>query len=126
MASPSDRTKFNEQKNPVPHERRKHNRLNRHFSAKLSRVGTVGLYFPVGGMTDNVGQGGAFIKTKHWDDFQPHDLIVITLRIPPSFSGQEKTISLTGPAVVARIVEENEGVAVQFTKPFQQFESLTI
>jgi len=137
MTSPSERPKLNEQKDPVPYvdteekprvsrktiERRKHIRLNGHFSAKLSRVG---LYFPVGGMTDNVDQGGAFIKTKDWDDFQPHDQIVVTLFIPPSFSGQEKTIGLTGPAVVARIVVENEGVAVQFTKPFKQFESLMI
>ena len=127
--------KFREKKNLVPSvyvkrrsevwreiaERRKSVRLSHHFSAKLSKVG---LHLPVNGVTENVSPGGAFIKTKNWREFRFHDQIVVTVFIPPNFSGQDKNIGLKGSAVVLRRVEKNEGVAVQFSTPFRQFERL--
>jgi hypothetical protein len=103
-------------------ERRKSVRLSHHFSAKLSKVG---LHLPVNGVTENVSPGGAFIKTKDWREFRFHDQIVVTLFIPPTFSGQVKNIGLKGSAVVLRRVEKNDGVAVQFSTPFRQFERLS-
>jgi hypothetical protein len=125
--------KFKEKRNLVPSvdfkrrselwrevaERRKSVRLSRHFSAKLSRVG---LYFPIEGVTENVGPCGAFIKLNELHAFQLRDQIILTLFIPPSFSGQEKTIGLQGPARIIRLVGDNQGVAVKFLRPLKQFE----
>jgi hypothetical protein len=99
--------------------RRKHVRLNRHFSAKFCKVG---VYFPVEGVTENVGPCGAFIKLNDLHAFQLHDQIILTLFIPPSFSGQEGTIGLQGPARIVRLMGDNEGVAVKFSRPLKQFE----
>jgi len=100
-------------------ERRKNVRLNRHVSAKSCKVG---VYFPVEGVTENVGPGGAFIKLNDLHAFQLHDQIILTLFIPPTFSGQEETIGLQGPARIIRLIGDNEGVAVKFSRPLKQFE----
>ena len=100
-------------------ERRNHERLSHRFSVRFCKVG---LYFPIEGVTDNFGPGGAFIRVNKLHAFQLHDQIIITLLIPSSFSGQEKTIGLQGPARIVRLAGDNEGVAVEFSKPLKQFE----
>lgn len=100
-------------------ERRKHKRKVHHFQSSLYKLE---LYSAANGVTANVSPGGALIKTRDWHAFQPQDQVVVTLLIPPSFSGQDKTISLQGAAVVARVDQENEGVAVQFSNSLKQFE----
>jgi hypothetical protein len=100
-------------------ERRRNVRLNRHFSAKFCKVG---VYFPVEGVTENIGPCGAFIKLNDLHAFQLHDQIILTLFIPPSFSGQKETIGLQGPGRIIRLIGDNEGVAVKFSRPLKQFE----
>jgi hypothetical protein len=100
-------------------ERRKHVRFSHRFSVRFCKVG---LYFPIEGVTENVGPCGAFIKLNNLHAFQLHDQIILTLFIPPSFSGQEKTIGLQGPARIIRLVGDNEGVAVKVSRPLKQFE----
>ena len=100
-------------------ERRKTVRLNRRFSAKFCKVG---VYFPVEGVTENIGPCGALIKLIDLHAFQLHDQIILTLFIPPSFSGQEQTIGLQGSARIIRLTGDNEGVAVKFSRPLKQFE----
>lgn len=100
-------------------ERRKNVRLNRHFSAKFCKVG---VYFPIDGVTENIGPCGAFIKLNDLHAFQLHDQIILTLFIPPSFSGQEETIGLQGPARIVRLSGDNQGVAVKFSRSIKQFE----
>ena len=100
-------------------ERRKTVRLNRHFSAKFCKVG---VYFPIDGVTENIGPCGAFIRLNDLHAFQLHDQIILTLFIPPSFSGQEETIGLQGSARIVRLTGDNEGVAVKFSRPLRQFE----
>ena len=100
-------------------ERRKNVRLNHHFPAKFCKVG---VYFPVEGVTENVGPCGAFIKLPDLHAFQLHDQIIVTLFIPPSFSGQEETIGLQGSARIVRLTGDNEGVAVKFSRPLRHFE----
>ncbi len=100
-------------------ERREHVRLSHHFSAKFCKVG---LYFPVEGVTENVGPCGAFIKLNDLHAFQIHDQIILTLFIPPGLSGQEKTFGLQSPACIIRLIGDNEGVAVKFSRPLKQFE----
>ena len=100
-------------------DRRSKVRLNRRFSVRFCKVG---LYFPVEGVTENIGPFGAFIKLDGLHSFQLHDQIILTLFIPPSFSGQETTIGLQGSAQIIRLVGDNEGVAVKFTGSLKQFE----
>ena len=100
-------------------ERRKHKRKVHHFESSLFKLE---LYSAASGGTANVSPGGAFIQTKDWRAFQPQDQVVVTLLIPPSFSGQDNTISLQGAAVVTRVDQKNQGVAVQFSNNLEQLE----
>jgi hypothetical protein len=100
-------------------DRRRNVRLSRRFYVRFCKVG---LYFPVEGVTENVGPCGALIKLNDLHTFQIRDQIILTLFIPPSFSGQETTISLQGSAQIIRLVGVNEGVAVKFTGSLKQFE----
>jgi hypothetical protein len=99
-------------------ERRRAVRLSRRFSVRFCKVG---LYFPVEGVTENIGSCGAFIKLNDLHTFQIGDRIILTLSLPPSFSGQERTIRLQGSAQIIRLVGDNEGVAVEFTGSLKQF-----
>jgi len=99
-------------------DRRRNVRLSRRFSVKLCKEG---LYFPVEGVTENIGPCGAFIKLNDLHAFQIRDRIILTLFLPPTFSGQETTISLQGSAQIMRLVGNNEGVAVKFTRSLKQF-----
>ena len=102
-------------------EKRKHIRLKQYFKAKLSKEGAP---HSLEGTTVNVSQGGAFIKTKDWHSFQANDKTVITVYLPPLFTGQDETFGLQGSAVISRVDEDNEGVAVQFLEDFKQFERI--
>ena len=96
-------------------------RLKRIFRAKLARDGSR---LTVEGNTENVSQSGAFIKTKDWHSFKPNDKTTVTVYLPPIFSGQDETIGLQGSAIITRVDEENEGVAVEFLQNFKQFERI--
>src|SRR5512139_320134 len=102
-------------------DRRKDIRVTQYFRAKLAK-GDV----PNGieGETQNLSQGGAFVRTSDWRSFQVNDRTVVTLFLPPAFSGQEAPIGLRGAAIITRIDEENEGVALEFVRSFRQFERI--
>jgi len=102
-------------------DRRKGIRVTQYFRAKLAKAG---LPDGVEGETENLSQGGAFVRTSDWHSFQVNDRTVVTLFLPPAFSGQEATIGLRGAAIITRIDEENEGVALEFVRSFRQFERL--
>ena len=110
-----------EKKHMNNHEKRKHMRIKQIFRAELSKDG---MSQPVEGNTVNVSQGGAYIKTKDWHSFKPNDKTTITVYLPPIFSGQEGIIGLQGPAIINRVDEDDEGVAVQFLQNFKQFERI--
>jgi hypothetical protein len=99
-------------------DRRRNMRLSRRFSVRFCKEG---LYFPVEGVTENIGPCGALIKLNELHAFQIHDRIILTLFLPPSFSGQETTIGLRGSAQIIRLVGDNEGFAVEFTGSLKQF-----
>jgi len=101
--------------------KRKHVRITRYFRAKLSKAGTSD---SIEGNTENVSQGGAFIRTKDWHSFKPNDKTTITVFLPPLFTGQDATIGLQGSGIISRIDEEDEGVAVEFLENFKQFERI--
>ncbi len=99
-------------------DRRRNVRLSRCFSVRFCKEG---VYFPVEGVTENIGSCGAFIKLNDLHAFQVGDRIILSLFLPPSFSGQETTIRLQGSAQIIRLVGDNEGVAVEFTGSLKQF-----
>ena len=100
-------------------DRRKYPRISQQFIAHLSEPG---MHESIVGVTDNISQGGAFIKTDKWTTLQIQDLKIITFFVPPAFSGQNETIGLQGSGIVKRIESERKGVAVQFDKPLKLFE----
>lgn len=104
---------------PVNDDRRKYPRIGQQFTANLSEPD---MHESIVGVTDNIGQGGAFIKTDKWTALQIQDLKIITFFVPPAFSGQNEVIGLQGSGIVKRIESERKGVAVQFDKPLKLFE----
>jgi hypothetical protein len=101
--------------------KRKQVRIRQRFKTELLKDGIIHSFE---GITASVSQGGAFIKTKDWNSFRTNDKTVITVYLPPFFTGQDATIGLQGSAVITRVDEDNEGVAVEFLKNFRQFERI--
>jgi len=102
-------------------DRRQHPRVEVYFPARL---GKEGLDHSIEVVADDVSQGGAFIKTELWDSFEPTERVLVVFYLPPSFTGQEKTIALLGESIVVRVDAENQGVGLQFVKLFKQFDRL--
>ncbi|MBW1982901.1 MAG: PilZ domain-containing protein [Deltaproteobacteria bacterium] len=100
-------------------DRRVYLRLEQRFDATLCADDSQARVY---GVTENLGQGGAFIRSADCKDLQPLQRMTITLFIPPDFSGHNNTIALQGSAIVVRIDPENRGVAVRFTKELKLFE----
>ena len=98
-------------------------RMTQNFQVKLRKRGQD---FSLEGRSVNIGQGGAFIKTEHWRSLQVNNRAVLTFLLPPEFTGQSHVISLEGSAVVTRVDQENESVAVEFVRSFRQFEPIRI
>lgn len=103
------------------HERRVYLRIGSKFSAWISKAGWP---LPVEGVTENISRRGTFVRTEDWHAFRVKDQTVVTILLPPSFSGQERTVGLRGNAVVIRVDDQKGGVALQFDRDFRAFESL--
>jgi hypothetical protein len=80
----------------------------------------------LGGTSVDVSQGGAFIRTKEWRALKVKEYAVVAFSLPPSYTGQEKTIRLRGEAVITRVDQKNEGIGVKFTKKFRNFEPVPL
>ena len=102
-------------------DKRKDIRVTQYLRAKLAKAD---LPNGIEGETENLSQGGAFVRTSDWGSFQVNERTVVTLFLPPAFSGQKATIGLQGAAIITRIDEENEGVALEFVRSFRQFERI--
>ena len=100
-------------------EYRQHIRLNQNFLAKLVKFDFDS---PIEGVTEDLSQTGTLIKTKHWNTYQLRDKLLITIFLPPTFSGQDLMIGLRGKAVVTRLDQAKDGIAVKFTEKLRQFE----
>ena len=105
------------------HERRAHLRIFLKFSARIAKPGW---FRPVEGATENISQRGAFVRTEDWHAFGVNDQAVVTILLPPSFTGQVKTVGLQGSAVVTRVDHQKGGVALRFDKEFSAFEPLNL
>ena len=104
-------------------DQRKSPRIRQSFRMKLLRRGVD---YTLEGMTANLSQKGAFIRTKHYRSFQAGEPGEFTFFLPPDFTGQDKTVGLQGNAVITRIDQDNEGIGVEFIKSLKQFERVTI
>ena len=98
--------------------RRKLDRLNLQFQTMLSQMG---LSTPFERVSENLSQGGVFVKTGHWPDFKINDKAVIDFLLPPGFTGLNETIGLSGTALVVRIDRESEGIGLRFTENLRYF-----
>jgi hypothetical protein len=78
------------------------------------------------GITTNLSQGGAFIKSKDRHLCQAGAYAFLTFFLPPDFTGQNRTIGLRGEAIITRIDQENEGVAVEFINALRGFERINV
>jgi hypothetical protein len=102
-------------------ERRRHVRINRQF---VTQIFTPASDYETQGVAENISQGGAYIKVEDWRAFQIGDQTVITFFLPPSFTDRGKTIGLRGEAEVKRVDQQNEGIALEFSRYFQEFEKI--
>jgi pSer/pThr/pTyr-binding forkhead associated (FHA) protein len=103
------------------HERRKHVRIQRQFEARLFNAK---VRHETEGLTENISQGGVYVKTRDWRSFQAGDQATVTLFLPPSFTDRDKIFGLRGDAIVRRVDERNEGVALEFSRDLQEFEKV--
>ena len=105
------------------HDRRAYARVGYRLFAKFSKAG---LYTPVEGVTENISQGGAFVKTDKWEAFHPRERVIVTFFLTPDLTGQDKTIGLQGEGIIARVDREGTGVGVQFAAGFDQFAEIEL
>ena len=99
-------------------ERRRHVRLSWSFPVSLRRKGLEDVRE---GMSANISQMGAFIRTESWSLFQVHDQTVVIWSLPREFTGQSMAIRLEGEAVIRRVDRELGGIAVEFLKSLRAF-----
>ena len=99
-------------------ERRKYTRTLNNFRTKIRLTSTSK---EVDGVTRDLSQGGAFITTASWLDFRKNEQAEMRLFLPPEFTGQRDTLTLTGPAVITRVEQDRQGVAVKFLKELKAF-----
>ena len=78
----------------------------------------------VQGVTVNVSQNGALVRTNTYYSFQAGTPSTVTVFLPPEFTGQDKIIRLQGEAVISRIDEANRAIAVEFRKALRKFERI--
>jgi len=98
--------------------KREHARCSGYFVAELAKTG---LTEPVSGVTENIGQSGAFIKVREWRSFRVNEEVSVAIFLPSVFSDESTTVRMEGRGFIARVDEEQEGVAVEFSSCFRQF-----
>lgn len=102
-------------------DRRRHVRIQRQF---ITAISDAERGYQTEGVTENISQGGAFIKCKDYRFFRTGSQAVLILLLPPSFADRGKSVGLRGEAVIRRIDRANEGIALEFTHNFQDFEKI--
>jgi hypothetical protein len=99
-------------------ERRKYTRTLNNFKIKIRLPRTSK---EVDGVTQNLSQGGAFVISSSFLVLQEDEPAEMRLFLPPEFTGQNHTLTLSGPAVIRRIDKHKQGVAVEFLKELKTF-----
>ena len=99
-------------------ERRKYTRTLNNFKTKIRLTRSSE---EVEGVTLDLSQGGAFVTSASWPDCRKNEQAEMRLFLPPEFTGQRDTLTLTGPAVIKRVEQDRQGVAVKFLKELKTF-----
>ena len=102
-------------------DRRKHERLEVQFRTLLSPMGSNS---SIVGIAENLSQGGAFVKTENWSNFQINEKAAVAFFLPPSFSNLDEEAGLEGTAEITRIDQVHRGIGLRFTKDFKHFKWL--
>ena len=105
------------------HKHRKNTKVRRNFPVRLF-MEDLNLF--IDGVTTNLSQGGAFIKSKNRHSCQAGAHAILTFFLPPDFTGQNKTLGLQGDAIITRIDQKKKGIAVEFVKAFREFERIDL
>jgi c-di-GMP-binding flagellar brake protein YcgR len=101
-------------------DRRQYARLHIIFQAVARILNTS---VQVLGSTVDLSQGGAFIISPSFSDFQVGDQTEIEFFLPPAFTGQEDTLILKGLGKVKRLDKDRLGIALEFQKELKTFEA---
>jgi tetratricopeptide (TPR) repeat protein len=96
-------------------------RISSHLPAELS-MGTFGP--KVSGITENLSQIGAFIKTREWHKFAVNDQVSVCITLPSLLSRHGVPTSVEGTGLIARIDPVNEGVGVHFSRSINRFKRI--
>ena len=104
-------------------EYRKYVRVRRNFPVRLF-IKDSNLF--IEGFTTNLSQGGALIKSENRHSCEAGAHVFLTLFLPPDITEQKKTIGLQGDAVIIRIDQENESIAVEFINALREFERIDL
>jgi hypothetical protein len=102
-------------------ERRKHVRIQRQFEARLFNAKVK---YETEGLIENISQGGVYVRTRDYRSFQTGDQAIVTLFLPPDFTNREKMFGLRGNAIVRRVDNKKEGVALEFVRELEKFEKV--
>jgi PilZ domain len=105
------------------HDPRAHLRVSANFVATIFQTGRRRA---AEGVTENISQGGAFIRVEDWHAFNAADQVTITIVLPADFCGQEMPIALRGVAIVSRVDPQKGGVALRFERDFKFFERVDV
>jgi hypothetical protein len=96
-------------------------RISSHLPAELA-AGTFGPR--ITGVTENLSQIGAFIKTKEWHKFAVNDQVSVCITLPSLLSPHGVPTSVEGTGLIARIDPANEGVGVHFSRSLNRFKRI--
>ena len=99
-------------------DRRKCARLIQEFPVRARVLGTP---LEVEGVTLDVSQGGAFIVSLSWSAFQANDQTEIQFSLPPTFTGQKRSLFLQGQGIVIRVDGNRVGIAIEFLQELRTF-----
>jgi hypothetical protein len=107
-------------------DQRRHTRLRKNFQVTLhKRVPGIPDVL-LEGITLDLSQGGAFIKTEGWHFFKPNEVTELTLFLPLDFTDKDTPIGLQGSAIVRRVDRLREGITVEFINELRQFRQIAM
>jgi hypothetical protein len=105
------------------HDRRAHLRVSANFVATTFQAGRR---WAAEGVTENISQGGAFIRVEGWHAFSAADEVILTILLPADFCGLDRPVVLQGVAIVSRVDPQKGGVALRFKRDFKLFEGVNV
>ena len=73
------------------------------------------------GVTENLSQIGAFIRTRDLSAFKVNDEVSLYIFIPSLFSSRFKSVGMEGKGLITRIDERSQAIAVEFRTNFKEF-----